>query len=107
MLAAGLGFYLTTLVYPGVFLVFIVYKALALLGALAAYVFLTVRGPLEGAGFMAAGILVSIIAAGIQSRKSIALTLIWQFDCNGVYHIVQAAGLVLLLIGLRLSIQSC
>jgi hypothetical protein len=53
---------------------------------------------------MAAGILVSILAAGIQAKKSICLTLIWQFDHNGIYHIVQMLGLILLLVGLRRSL---
>ncbi|MBW2428134.1 MAG: hypothetical protein JRF56_04190, partial [Deltaproteobacteria bacterium] len=50
-----------------------------------------------------AGILISIFAAGIQAHKSIFLTLIWKFDHNGVYHIVQAVGLLLLVYGIRQS----
>ena len=104
MLLTGLGFYLATSIYPGIFLVFVVYEGLALIFALGAYIFLSVRGELEGAGLMAAGILVSIIAAAIQAKKSICIRLIWQFDHNGIYHLVQVAGLVLLLIGLRWSV---
>jgi hypothetical protein len=105
MLAAGLGFFGVTLRYPGIFFVFIVYEGLALLFALSAYVYLAVRGAPAGAAFMAAGILVSILAAGIQANKSICLTLIWPFDHNGIYHIVQVVGLILLLIGLRGSLM--
>ena len=54
---------------------------------------------------MAAGVLVSIIAAVIQTKKSISLKLIWQFDHNGIYHLVQTVGLILLLIGLQCSGQ--
>ena len=54
---------------------------------------------------MAAGILVSIIAAGIQANKSVIVTFIWRFDHNGIYHLVQVVGLMLLLMGLRWSIQ--
>ncbi len=53
---------------------------------------------------MATGIFFSIIAAGIQANKSIFLTFIWQFDHNGIYHMVQVAGLMLLLMGLRWSV---
>jgi hypothetical protein len=53
---------------------------------------------------MAIGILVSIIAAGIQANKSVAMTVIWRFDHNGIYHLVQSAGLVLLVMGLRWSL---
>lgn len=105
MLAVGLGFYLTTLIYPGIFIIFIIYEAIALIFALAAYVLLALRQELPGAWLMASGILVSIIAAGIQARKSIAISVIWQFDHNGVYHIVQILGLLLLIIGLRWSVR--
>ena len=103
MLMAGLGFFAATLLYPGIFLVFIVYEGLALIFALGAYTYLAIRGEPTGAGFMAAGILISIFAAGIQAHKSIFLTLIWKFDHNGVYHIVQAVGLLLLVYGIRQS----
>ena len=99
MLLAGLGFYLTTLIYPGIFLFFIIYEGLALVLALCAYLFLAVRGE-PGAEFMAVGMLLSILAAGLQTRKSISFTLIWKFDHNGIYHIVQSLGLLLLIAGL-------
>ena len=99
ILAAGLGFYLTTLIYPGVFFLFIVYEGLALLFSLGAYVFLSAAGE-PGAGFMAGGVLLSLVAAGLQARKSIFITLIWKFDHNGIYHIVQTFGLLFLIAGL-------
>ena len=105
MLIAGLGFFVATLLYPGIFVVFIVYEGLALFFALGAYIYLVVRGELTGAGFMAAGILISIIAAGIQANKSIAFTVIRQFDHNGIYHIVQVVGLMLLVYGIRISMS--
>jgi hypothetical protein len=104
MLIAGLSFFGATLLYPGIFFVFLVYEGLALIFALSAYIYLTVRGDLTSAVFMAAGILISILAAGIQANKSISLTVIWQFDHNGIYHIVQVVGLIFLLIGLQRSL---
>jgi hypothetical protein len=101
MLLTGLGFYVLTSVYPGIFFVFIVYEGLALAFALAAYVFLSLRGELEGAGLIAAGIFTSIVAAGVQSRKSLSFTLIWHFDHNGIYHLVQVVGLIFLVVGLK------
>ena len=99
MLTAGLGFYLTTLIYPGIFFLFVVYEGLALSFAFCAYLFLMVTGK-PGAGFMASGVLLSIVAAGLQARKLIVLTLIWKFDHNGIYHIVQTIGLLFLIAGL-------
>ncbi len=103
MLLVGLGFYLATLLYPGIFFLFIVYEALALFFALGAYVFLAIQTELKGAGLIAAGIMVSIIAAGIQANKSVTLTFIRQFDHNGIYHLVQMIGLVLLIYGIHRS----
>jgi hypothetical protein len=99
MLVAGLGFYLVTLIYPGIFVVFIVYEGLALAFALCVYAFLAVVGE-QGAGCMATGVLLSILAAGLQAIKSIEFTLIWKFDHNGIYHLVQTAGLIFLFAGL-------
>lgn len=103
MLIAGLGFFGVTLLYPGIFFVFLVFEGLALIFALSAYIYLAVRGDPAGAVFMAAGILISILAAGIQANKSISLTVIWQFDHNGIYHVVQVVGLLLLVYGIRIS----
>ena len=105
MLTAGLGFYLATLLYPGIFFVFIVFEMLSLFFALAAYVYLAVQGGLSGAGLMAVGILLSIIAAGIQANKSVAVAIIWKFDHNGFYHIIQMIGLLFLFAGLRYSLS--
>jgi len=103
LLITGLGFYLTTLFYPGIFFLFIVYEGVALVFALAAYIYLTIQQDLPGAYLMAAGVLASIIAAGIQANKSVVVTFIWRFDHNGIYHLVQVLGLMLLLMGLRRS----
>lgn len=99
MLIAGLGFYLVTLIYTGIFVVFIIYEGLALVFALCVYVFLAIAGE-QGAGYMAAGVLLSIFAAGLQARKSIGFKLIWKFDHNGIYHLVQTVGLLFLFAGL-------
>ena len=104
LLITGLGFYLTTLFYPGIFFLFIVYEGVALVFALAAYIYLTIQQDLPGAYLMAAGVLASIIAAGIQANKSVVVTFIWRFDHNGIYHLVQVVGLLLLFAGLRKSL---
>jgi len=104
LLTTGLGFYLTTLIYPDIFFLFIVYEVVALIFALCAYIFLTIQKDQPGAWLMAAGILVSIIAAGIQANKSVVLTFIWRFDHNGIYHLLQVVGLMLLLMGLGWSV---
>jgi hypothetical protein len=52
---------------------------------------------------MASGVMISIIAAGLQAKKSMVFMLVWKFDHNGIYHLVQSIGLLFLIVGLRMS----
>ncbi|MCU0605671.1 MAG: hypothetical protein MUC33_23785, partial [Desulfobacterales bacterium] len=76
------------------------YQALALALALGAYVWMALRGTPAGAGWMAAGAALSLLAAGAQTCRSLHVRWIWEFDRNGVYHLVQALGMVLFGVGL-------
>ena len=100
-MGAALAFFCLTLLIPGTFILFILYEAVALLFALFSYSVLSFRRKGNGYGLMTAGILISIIAAAIQSTNSIRLSLIWEFDHNGIFHLLQMAGLIFLLLGLR------
>jgi hypothetical protein len=101
LLAVGVAFFVVTVLIPGSFLVFVIYEAIAMLFALVVYIVLAARKTLRGAAMMAAGVLVSIVAAAVQATGVVRFTLIWEFDHNGAFHLIQMVGLVLLLIGLR------
>jgi hypothetical protein len=88
---------------PDTFLISIVYQITAMLFALVAYGWLAINHQLSGAGLMAAGILVTILAAGVQAGQSVSFTFIWKFDHNGAYHLIQMVGVILLTAGLRSS----
>ena len=105
-LAVGVVFFGVTLVLPDSFLVFVVYEAVAMLFALAVYATLAVRGALHGAALMAAGVLVSIAAAAVQASGSVSFTLVWEFDHNGAFHLIQIVGLILLFYGLKAELCS-
>lgn len=100
MLVVGVGFFLFTLWKPGTFKTFIAYEALAMLFALGVYFYLLFAGTLSGAGWLVAGILVTIIAAVVQATGKVGRGIFWYFDNNGVFHIIQIAGLILLWMGL-------
>jgi hypothetical protein len=100
------AFFLFTQIVQGTFLVFVIYEAVAMLLALGIYVHLAVRHRRDGAALIALAIVLNIIAAAIQSSPSISLTLIWQFDHNGVFHLVQMVAVVVLMLGLRNSLAS-
>jgi hypothetical protein len=77
-----------------------------MLFAFVVYTILAFRKKLKGAGLMAAGILVTIIAAAIQAIETIKVSAIWVFDHNGIFHIVQMIGLIFLLRGLQAEFSS-
>lgn len=106
MAVVSVGFFGTTLIWRDNFLVFIIYEAVVMLFALGGYIWVTCRGHLEGAWLMALGIFVTIIAAGIQASKAFSFTFIWSFDHNGIFHLLQMVGIVLLAAGLRRALSS-
>jgi hypothetical protein len=106
MLAVAAGFYLVTRWRGGDFVVFVVYEAAALLFALAVYVSLHRRGALPGAGSLALAFGVSLAAGAVQAGGRARLGLGWPLDHNGVFHLIQLAGLALLGHGLRRSLRA-
>lgn len=104
MLGVALSFFVVTLRNPNTFLPFIIYEATAMLFALGVYVNLARGGKLEGASLVAAGILITIIAAAVQT-SNLHLTVGWEFDHNGLFHLIQMAGLPVLVAGLRAALN--
>ena len=100
MLAVGVGFFLFTLWKPGTFMTFLAYEALAMIFALGAYGYLFFNDSLAGAGWLAVGIFVTLLAALVQATGKAGKGIVWYFDNNGVFHVVQMLGLVLLWLGL-------
>lgn len=99
LLVLAVGFYLLTRRAGGDFLVFVLFQAAGLVAALLVYLGL-VRQRRPGSGFVAAALAVSLGAGAIQADESLGARVIWAFDHNGLYHLVQLAGLALLLWGL-------
>ena len=106
VLVCAIIFYTITVIFPDVFRVFIIFETILMLFAFVAYTILASRKTIKGAGLMAAGILVTIIAAVIQAIKAIKVTFIREFDHNGIFHIVQMIGLIILLKGLQTEFRS-
>jgi hypothetical protein len=81
------------------FLIFIAYSGVGLVAVLGleAYRWLGRREP--GAGWMTLGIALSIGAAVLQAAQ-LSLTLVWTFDHNAIYHLVQLAALLVLYRGI-------
>lgn len=103
-LVLGACFYLVTLVFPGTFLVFVLYEAVAMLVALALYVRLALRSSERWARLMVLGIGLNIAAAAIQASGTVRLNLGVPLDHNGVFHLVQMVAIVVLVAGVGRSL---
>lgn len=103
-LGVGLAFYGITVVADGVFLVFVAYEAAALFFALGVYIG-RARDGAPGAALLAAGILVTLVAAAVQ-QSNLSITIVWPFDHNGIFHLIQIPGLLLMLAGVRRRLAS-
>jgi hypothetical protein len=105
LLLSALGFYGASQHLARGFLVFVIYEAIALLYALAVYTSLARGGRLAGAQLTAAGILISIIAAAVQASRMRTSLIGMPFDHNGLFHLVQIAGLPVLAAGVRAGLE--
>ncbi len=105
LILSAIGFYTISQRIQRGFLIFIIYEAVAMLFALAAYARLAQAGRLSGSQQMAAGVLLSILAAAIQASSAELVIFGIPFDHNGLFHIVQIAGLPLLAAGLRAALD--
>jgi hypothetical protein len=103
---SGLVFFGITFIYPGLFFVFILYEAIAMFFALSSYTYLLVKRKFPGSGLMFLGILISILAAVVQAVHSLSIHIIWVFDHNGLFHLIQIAGLIFLYFGLVKELKS-
>ncbi len=101
MLAVGAVFYGVTAVFPDnvfadKFLVFVIFEMIVMLFALGVYCTLAIRGRLDGAGLIAAGILITIAVAAVQATGTIHLTVIWEFNDDGIFTIMQPTAIIVL-----------
>jgi len=105
-LLVGAAFYLVTLVFPGTFLVFVLYEAVGMLAALALYSRLAIRTGQSWSWLMVTGVALNILAAGIQATETVRVNLVVPLDHNGVFHLVQMVAIVVLVAGVGQSLQT-
>jgi hypothetical protein len=106
LLLLALIFYGITRVTGGNFLAFVIYEAAALLLSLVIYLRLAASGARPGAAAMAAALALSLTAGAVQASDIGPVRLLWEFDHNGLFHLLQLFGLALLVAGLRRLLAS-
>jgi hypothetical protein len=100
LLALAVVFYGITRLTGGDFLAFVIYEAGALLFSLWVYLRLA-AGRRPGAAAMAAALAVSLGAGALQASGLGRVRLHWEFDHNGLFHLAQLLGLMLMVAALR------
>lgn len=93
------GFFIVTQIWTDSFLLFVIYEGISMLLALSLYLSCFWLRRERGSGFLAAGIVVGIVAATLDAQPSIQLQFIWTFNNHGVFHLVQMFSLLLLTLG--------
>lgn len=110
LIGTGIVFFLVTVIFPGIFLIFIVYNALVMIFAFAAFVHLARRtGMLHYkimVGVITTIILLSIGFSIVKLTGPPIFTLIWEFDQNSIFHIVQTFAMIVLALGIRSQFKS-
>jgi hypothetical protein len=103
-IGVGAAFFALTQFVSGAFIVFVIYEAIALLSALAIYTFLAATHCLKGAAVVALAILLNLAAAGVQASP-VSVHVLFPFDHNGIFHLVQMLSTAMLGLGLRLGME--
>jgi hypothetical protein len=96
-------FFTITQIWSDSFLLFVIYECMAMFLSLTLYTMCFWQRNATGSGYLASGVLVGILAAVIDTQKTLHVTLIWEFNNHGVFHLVQMISLLLLTIGLYRS----
>jgi hypothetical protein len=99
-IGVGIVFFSVIEFLHGKFIFFLVFEAAATVGALALYSSLAVTRRLKGAGFISGAILLNLAAAVVQAGRA-SVRMVFPFDHNGIYHLVQIAAIGILGFGLK------
>ena len=103
--AGGTGFGVLTIVSGGSFAVFVAIESVVMIAGLVVYGALALTRRLPGAGLVAVGIVVTVLAGVVQTSR-FSLVLFVPFDHNGLFHLVQLVGTILLVMGIRRGLSS-
>jgi hypothetical protein len=106
LMVTGIIFYSITIVIPESFVIFILYEAVAMLFSLVLYALLWTRKKFPGSPYMVIGIIITVIAALVQANDNFYLKIIWEFDHNGLFHLIQIPGILFLKQGLNIELKS-
>lgn len=96
---------LVTWLGAGAFIYFVLFEAAIMLFVFGVYFRLVLKQQ-PGSRFVLAGVVLSIVAAILQAIGPYTFQVVWQFDHNGLFHLVQLPGVVFFFFGARSSVGS-
>ncbi len=102
---AGLVFYLLTVLFNGLFILFVLYEGIVMVSACILYAYLTLRKKQAGTGSITLAILFNMIASGVQASDLSMILVDVPFDHNGLFHLLQIIALILLAYGLTRNLM--
>ena len=105
LLTMAVGFFALIQVPGTTFFIFILYEALAMLFALGGYGVLAWRRSLPGAGMIACGIVLQLVAAAAQASGPFEVTMIWTFDHNGIFHLIGMVATLVMILGVAQGLR--
>ena len=100
LLLLGVTAYAATQALDGNFVVFVLYEGLVTFAALVLYARLAWSGTFPGAGPIVLGLLLNLVAAAVQA-SDLFLEIIFEFDHNGLFHIILMPAFILLYGGVK------
>lgn len=89
-----------TWIGAGEFIYFVVFEALVMLFVMLVYSMLLWQKK-PGSGLILTGIVISLAAAVVQASGPLQITIIWLFDHNGLFHLVQMPGILCFYLGAK------
>ncbi|MBN1551877.1 hypothetical protein JW979_10425, partial [bacterium] len=92
-----------TELYPGTFIIFLIYEALAMILGIFVYGLQVIQDKKLSNILIFSGFVLSVMAAVSQTMENVRISVIWQFDNNGVFHIIQMIATIFLAVGVGLS----
>jgi len=101
----GLFFFGLTQAFSRAFIIFVLYESVIMLVAFAIYSYLAATRKLKGAVVLAIAVLLNIIAAGVQA-SDVSLHVLFQFDHNGVFHLIQILATAMLGLGVSMGLRN-
>ncbi|NJL05204.1 MAG: hypothetical protein HC911_09935 [Chloroflexaceae bacterium] len=104
MLGGAVVFWRAVPVAQDSFWPFTLYQGAGMLVALGGYGRQALRTQDATALWMLAGVILSGVAGAVQATPDLHVTAIWEFDQNGLYHLIQSAGLVAIQRGVTCSL---